>query len=80
MPSIVDDEGSGRFDGIVWFFVMIPNSLRKRLNLATTKPNPMRAMLVRSHARKVRSLAKCSVDRSDFLLSDNCLKLDIFTI
>jgi hypothetical protein len=26
--------------------IMMPNSLRKRLNLATMKPNPMRAMLV----------------------------------
>lgn len=51
------------------FIVINPNSRKKRLNLATTKPNPITAIHVLSHARKVLSLARNCVERSPSLSS-----------
>ncbi len=42
---------------------------KNKENFTITKPNPIKAILVRIQARKVRSLARCSLDLSIEFLS-----------
>ncbi len=53
-------------------------SFRNNANFTITKPKPIKAILVRIQARKVRSLARCSRDL--VLLFSSLLIFKVFTI